>query len=136
MVKKVLLGGCFDLLHRGHIEQIKKAKELGDYLIINLSSDKQVKKKKGNGRPVIPENDRKEMLLALRYVDEVICMDTEELNLPLLLEIAKPDILIANKGNNDYDKICKKYNVKIIKLDRCETGLDTSKIINKIKGGK
>jgi cytidyltransferase-like protein len=134
---KVLLGGCFDLLHIGHIQQIKKAKELGDYLIINLSSDKQVRNKKGEGRPIIPDYERKEMLLALKEVDRVMCVKTDKLDLPFVLDRAEPDILIANEGCYDYDEECEKRGIKVVKLPRCipKSKLDTTGIINKIKKG-
>lgn len=133
-MKKVLYGGVFDLLHYAHIQAIKRAKSYG-YLILNVSSDKQVKKKKGEGRPIIPEAERIAILQELRDVDEVICMDTEELDLEALLSITKPDILITNEDNHNYDEICSKYGVEIIKLPRIisDSKLDTSKIIHKIK---
>jgi len=67
----VLVGGCFDLLHFGHITFLKEAKKLGDHLIVLLESDKNVKRLKGEGRPFHSQKQRKEMLLSLSCVDEV-----------------------------------------------------------------
>ena len=137
MEKIVLFGGAFDLLHAGHVRQISRARSYGDYLIINLSSDRQVSKKKGITRPIIPEEDRAEMLISLRDVDEVICPKTDELDLPYVLALTKPNVLVTNKGNNDYNKECKKRGIKLVKLSRCipKSKLDTTEIITKIKGG-
>ncbi len=131
---RVLFGGVFDLLHYGHLMQIKRAKEYG-YLILNVSSDKQARNKKGGNRPIIPQEERCALLRELRDVDEVICLDTEKLHLPYLLDIVKPDILITNEGNDGYDKECEKRNIKLIKFPRivAPSGLDTTQIINKIK---
>jgi D-beta-D-heptose 7-phosphate kinase/D-beta-D-heptose 1-phosphate adenosyltransferase len=133
-MKRVLYGGAFDLLHVGHIRSIERAKKLG-YLIINLSSDKQVQNKKGNNRPIIPQEERKEMLQALKFVDEVVCFETDELNLREVIMDTYPDILITNEDNNEYDSICRDYGVDVIKFPRIvpESGLDTTKIITKIR---
>lgn len=69
--KVVLVGGCFDLLHYGHISFLKQAKKLGDHLIILLESDENVKRLKGEGRPFHTQIQRKEMLESLSFVDEI-----------------------------------------------------------------
>ncbi|KKS20847.1 MAG: Glycerol-3-phosphate cytidyltransferase TagD [Candidatus Roizmanbacteria bacterium GW2011_GWC2_41_7] len=71
-MKKVLVGGCFDLIHYGHIVFLKEARKQGDYLIVALESDDNVKKYKGENRPVHKQSERAEMLRSLRMVDEVI----------------------------------------------------------------
>jgi len=73
-MKKVLVGGCFDLLHYGHIRFLEEAKKLGDTLIVALESDENVRKMKGEGRPIHNQQQRKEMLQALSCVDEVISL--------------------------------------------------------------
>lgn len=72
MMKKVLVGGCFDILHHGHITFLKEAKKLGDYLIVALESDENVKRVKGDMRPIHTQKQRKSMLEALSCIDEVI----------------------------------------------------------------
>jgi len=69
--KVVFTNGCFDLLHRGHIEYLKKAKYLGDILIIGLNSDSSVRKIKGKGRPIQNQKDRASILASLQFVDYV-----------------------------------------------------------------
>jgi len=69
--KVVLVGGCFDLLHYGHIAFLKQAKKYGDYLIVLLESDENVKRLKGKERPFHTQEQRKEMLESLSTVDEV-----------------------------------------------------------------
>jgi rfaE bifunctional protein nucleotidyltransferase chain/domain len=68
----VLVGGCFDLLHYGHISFLKEAKKLGDKLIVLLESDENVKRLKGDGRPFHTQKQRKDMLKSLTCIDEVI----------------------------------------------------------------
>lgn len=73
----VLAGGVFDILHYGHIHFLKKAKALGDYLVVALESDANVKKLKGEKRPIHDQNQRREMLESLNFVDEVIILGDE-----------------------------------------------------------
>lgn len=73
-MKKVLVGGCFDLLHFGHIRFLEAAKQCGDWLIVALESDENVKKTKGDARPIHSQAQRKTMLESLRFVDEVISL--------------------------------------------------------------
>ena len=68
----VLVGGCFDMLHFGHISFLQQAKSLGSYLIVALESDENVKHAKGPSRPIHTQHQRKAMLVALSCVDEII----------------------------------------------------------------
>ncbi len=86
----VTTNGCFDILHAGHVRYLEKAKSFGDILIVLLNSDKSVKSIKGANRPINNENDRAEVLSALRSVDFVVLFD-EDSPINLLLKI-KPDI--------------------------------------------
>ena len=67
----VLANGCFDFFHVGHIRYLAEAKALGDFLIVGINSDDQVRKLKGENRPLIPERERAEIISALRFVDYV-----------------------------------------------------------------
>jgi D-glycero-beta-D-manno-heptose 1-phosphate adenylyltransferase len=69
--KIVLANGCFDLFHVGHIRYLEGAKDAGDFLVVAVNSDDQVIKQKGEGRPFMPENERAEIVAALRCVDLV-----------------------------------------------------------------
>ena len=94
----VFTNGCFDLLHRGHVELLRKARELGDCLVVGLNSDRSVEKLKGSGHPLQIEENRAALLDALAVVDYVTIFG-EETPLELICEL-KPDILV--KGA-DYD---------------------------------
>ena len=101
MAKKVIVGGCFDLLHYGHITFLKKAKELGDTLIVLLESDEKVRRLKGDTRPIHNQNQRKEMLESLSFVDEVIILPavtTDQFYADLVDQI-RPDIIAATEGD-------------------------------------
>ncbi len=70
--KLVFTNGCFDLIHRGHVEYLSRARELGDYLVVGLNSDDSVRRIKGKDRPIVPLEDRAIVLSALESVDFVI----------------------------------------------------------------
>jgi D-beta-D-heptose 7-phosphate kinase/D-beta-D-heptose 1-phosphate adenosyltransferase len=94
----VATGGCFDLLHAGHIRALAAARKLGDCLIVCLNSDESVRRIKGEHRPIISQEDRTEMLLALEYVDGVMVFDEDT---PVVcLDQLRPDLWV--KGG-DYD---------------------------------
>ena len=88
----VFTNGCFDILHRGHIAYLAKAKELGDLLFVGLNSDQSVKKLKGHHRPIVPQNDRKFVLENIKGVDFVEIF-SQETPYQLIKEVA-PDILV------------------------------------------
>src|SRR5205085_9572028 len=86
----VLANGCFDILHVGHIRYLEGAKALGDVLVVGVNSDEQVRAQKGEGRPVVMERERAEIIAAIRAVDFVTIF-TEPTVKELLLSI-RPDI--------------------------------------------
>ncbi len=86
----VLANGCFDVLHAGHIRYLAGARALGDVLVVAVNSDRQVAKLKGAGRPVLPEDDRAELVASLESVDLVTIFDEPTVT-ELLLAI-KPDV--------------------------------------------
>jgi rfaE bifunctional protein nucleotidyltransferase chain/domain len=85
----VLTNGCFDLLHVGHIRYLQAAAAIGDILITAINSDAQVRALKGEGRPAMPENERAELISALRFVDYVTVFNEPTVT-ELILAI-KPD---------------------------------------------
>jgi D-beta-D-heptose 7-phosphate kinase/D-beta-D-heptose 1-phosphate adenosyltransferase len=96
--KQIFTNGCFDVLHKGHVELLKFCKSLG-YVTVGLNSDVSVAGLKGAGRPINSEEDRKFILQSLRYVDQVIIFNEST---PLrLIQDLKPDIVV--KGG-DYTK--------------------------------
>ncbi len=89
--KIVFTNGCFDLLHAGHVRYLAKARSLGDCLIVGLNSDRSMKAIKDPGRPLIPEDQRAEVLAALETVDWIILFDEPD---PLaLIEEIQPAVL-------------------------------------------
>lgn len=98
---RVLVGGCFDVLHVGHIHFLTHAKKLGDILIVALESDENVKMRKGSSRPIHTQEQRKGMLEALLVVNEVICLPTmkhDSAYQELVLHI-NPDIIAVTEGD-------------------------------------
>ena len=129
----VFTNGCFDIIHSGHLDLLKEARSYGDKLIVGLNSDKSISKLKGPERPIINQSERKKILSALKFVDEVIIFNEEN---PLkLIKKLKPSILV--KGA-DYTKeqvvggeFVESYGGKI-KLVKLTKGKSSSKIINKL----
>ena len=76
----VLANGCFDLLHVGHIRYLREAKSLGDVLLVALNSDDSVRRLKGPGRPLMPAEERAELLGALSAVDAVVLFDDDRVD--------------------------------------------------------
>lgn len=90
--KVVFTNGCFDLLHRGHIECLKKAKEMGDVLVVGLNSDSSVKALKGEKRPILTEVERAVILSSLSFVDYVVLFSEETPE--SLIGALVPDVLV------------------------------------------
>ena len=89
--KVVFTNGCFDILHAGHVRYLKKARSLGDVLVVGLNSDSSVRSIKGPARPIVPQRERSEVLAALECVDYVVLFSGPT---PLkLIEAIKPDVL-------------------------------------------
>lgn len=131
----VFTNGCFDLLHVGHIRYLQTAKSLGNKLIVGVNSDHSVNQIKPNkGRPIIPEQQRLEVLGSLRSVDAVVLFSQKTAD--HLLKVLEPDIYV--KGG-DYDiqtlpeaNTVQEYGGKI-ELIKIEIPTSTSKIIEKIR---
>jgi D-glycero-beta-D-manno-heptose 1-phosphate adenylyltransferase len=98
----VFTNGCFDIIHAGHIDLLKRARDLGDRLVVGLNSDASIRRLKGPERPFIPEQDRVAILRALRSVDEVILFD-EDTPARVIAEL-QPDVLVKG-GDWSVDKI-------------------------------
>lgn len=97
----MLVGGVFDILHYGHIHFLKNAASYGDRLIVALESDKNVKKLKGKARPIHPQNQRREMLESLTFVDEVIILgvDMKDADYDLFVQKVRPHIIAVTEGD-------------------------------------
>ncbi len=97
--KIVFTNGCFDILHRGHVEYLAAACRLGDVLVVGLNSDASVRRLKGPDRPINPDSDRAAVLDALRAVDFVTIFEDDTPR--ALIEAVQPDVLV--KGG-DYSE--------------------------------
>jgi D-beta-D-heptose 7-phosphate kinase/D-beta-D-heptose 1-phosphate adenosyltransferase len=124
----VFTNGCFDILHRGHIEYLKKSKSLGTYLIVGINSDNSVRRLKGEGRPFNNQWDRKYVLEELRCVDEVIIFE-EDTPYELIKKIG-PDI-ITKGGDYKVEEVVGHDLAKTIIIPYME-GYSTSKILKKL----
>jgi len=101
MNRVIFTNGCFDILHRMHIELLKFCKSRGDYVIVGLNSDASVKALKGDKRPINKEDDRKYVLESLKFVDEVIIFE-EETPFNLVKEL-RPDEIVKGGDYNVED---------------------------------
>jgi D-glycero-beta-D-manno-heptose 1-phosphate adenylyltransferase len=91
-LRVVFTNGCFDILHVGHVRYLTAARSKGDILVVGLNSDLSVRQIKGEKRPIVPENQRAEVLAGLRCVDYVILFDEAD---PLkLIQSICPDVLV------------------------------------------
>ena len=93
-MKLIFANGCFDILHRGHVELFKYAKSLGNKLIVGIDSDEKVKKDKGPSRPFNCLEDRITVLKAIKYIDEVISFSTRQ-ELENIIKSLNPDVLMV-----------------------------------------
>jgi D-beta-D-heptose 7-phosphate kinase/D-beta-D-heptose 1-phosphate adenosyltransferase len=89
--KIVFTNGCFDILHVGHLRYLSQARELGDCLVVGLNSDSSISRLKGPLRPIVGEEERKEMLLGLKPVD-FVCLFEDDTPLSLIKEV-RPHVL-------------------------------------------
>jgi cytidyltransferase-like protein len=113
---KIVASGYFDPIHIGHIEYLKKAKELGGKLIVIVNNDKQALLKKGFS--FMNEKERMEVVKNIKYVDDVFLSIDDDKTVCKSLEKLKPDIFAKggdrNSSNIPESQICDKYNIKII----------------------
>jgi len=133
--KLVMTNGCFDIIHRGHITYMMKARELGDALIIAINSDRFVRELKGPGRPVIKENDRAFIIASLMFVDSIIVFDAKDCE--KTIEEIKPDIYVKGADynletmNQPERAVLQRLGIHIEFISFIE-GYSTTSIINKM----
>ena len=99
--KVVFTNGVFDLLHPGHVRYLQQARALGDALIVAVNSDRSVRSNKGAGRPINPEHERAEVLLALACVDAVVIFDEETPH--SIVSRIEPDVLVKGADWGEHD---------------------------------
>lgn len=132
----VFTNGCFDILHRGHVEYLAKAASLGQKLVLGLNTDKSVSRIKGPLRPVVDQNSRAVLLASLACIDLVVFFDEET---PYeLIKLLQPNILV--KGSDYKPESIVGYDIVKARGGRVETidfvdGFSTTLLIEKIKKG-
>jgi len=139
----VFTNGCFDILHRGHIELFKFAYRqaiLGSPAVVGVNSDKSIKELKGNDRPIMEEEDRLAVLKAIKWIDYIVVFDTKSV-LPVIKRLS-PRVLV--KGGNYSKKACaeadrivgeeyvESYGGKVMTAPLIE-GISSTKIIDTIR---
>ena len=132
--KIVFTNGCFDLIHRGHVDYLAKAADMGTKLVIGVNTDSSVSKLKGPHRPLQDEYTRQFILAAFEFVDAVILFDEET---PYeLIKFVQPDVLV--KGSDYQAENIVGYDIVTAKGGEVKTidfidGFSTSLIVKKIK---
>ena len=133
----VFTNGCFDLLHPGHLRTLQEARELGDVLIVGVNSDASVRQLKGEGRPLIPEDERAEMLAALEPVDAVFIFD--DLTPQRVIARLLPDVLVKG-GDWAGDQIVGRQEVEAaggrVASIPVVPGYSTTELLRKIREGE
>ncbi len=125
----VLTQGTFDLIHIGHARYLTEAKSYGDVLFVGVDSDEKVRRRKGPDRPVVPEEERTEMLSYFKSVDHVV-LKPDDAEKWLLLKIIQPDVLIATRETysdtqiKELEKLCG----KVVVLEPMATTSTSAKI--------
>jgi rfaE bifunctional protein nucleotidyltransferase chain/domain len=132
--KVVFTNGCFDLLHPGHIRSLESARAFGDFLVVGLNSDKSVRALKGPGRPVIPQQERAEILACLECVDAVLIFD--EPTPQKVISALLPDVLVKG-GDWPGDQIVGREEVEAAggRVERIEIldSFSSSSLLEKIR---
>lgn len=129
-LRVVFTNGCFDILHRGHVEYLAKAADMGDVLVVGLNTDASVRRLKGDGRPVNNEEARALVLASLSFVDAVVLFDEDT---PYeLIKAIRPDVLVKGADYKveeivGYD-IVTSYGGKVVTVPLVE-GYSSSKYL-------
>jgi rfaE bifunctional protein nucleotidyltransferase chain/domain len=126
-MKVIWTNGCFDVLHRGHIELFKYAKSLGDCLVVGIDTDERVRAAKGESRPFNTIEDRVAMLESIKYIDEIRVFDAnDELDTQVLLSGAK--VMVVGSDYKDKEVIGSRHVQEVKFFDRI-IGYSTTKIL-------
>ncbi len=131
----VFTNGVFDLLHPGHVRYLREARALGDALIVAVNSDRSVRANKGPGRPINPEYERAELLLALDCVDAAVIFDEETPH--AIVSAIKPDVLVkgADWGPDDIvgRDVVEARGGRVVRIELAP-GFSTTALIDKVRG--
>lgn len=102
-LRVVLTQGVYDLIHEGHAKYLELAKSHGDVLIVGVDSDELTRLRKGKGRPIVPQEERVQMLVHLRHVDLVIIREAKH-DIGDLIRVVRPDVLVTSSGTIDFNR--------------------------------
>lgn len=130
----VFTNGCFDLVHRGHVDYLSRARDLGDLLILGLNSDASVRRLKGPSRPIVDEKSRALLLAAFQFIDYVVLFEEDT---PYeLIKAAQPDILVKGGDYKPEDivgyDIVKQRGGEVVTIDFVP-GFSTTNIVEKLQ---
>ena len=114
---RVWVNGCFDILHRGHIELFKYAKSLGDHLVVGIDSDRKVRLDKGPTRPYNSQEDRKYVLESVRYVDKVVIFYSKG-ELESWVKAVMPSYMVIGSDWRGKEVVGQGYTQKLCFFDR------------------
>ena len=130
----VFTNGVFDLLHPGHVRYLRDARALGDALIVAINSDRSVRANKGEGRPVTPQAERAEVLLALAAVDVVTIFDEETPH--AIITAVQPDVLVkgADWGPDNIvgRDVVEARGGRVVRMELAE-GFSTTALLEKVR---
>ena len=132
--KIVFTNGCFDVLHRGHIEYLQYCKQQGDVVVLGLNSDNSVRQLKGPERPINNQHDRAAVLAALESVDYIVVFD--ELTPLELIKAVRPDFLIKGADWKDKGVVGQEFVESYggeVRLAQIVEGKSSTNTINKMK---
>ena len=133
----VFTNGVFDLLHRGHVEYLEEARSLGDRLVVGVNSDASVRRLKGPGRPLVPQEDRARVVAALRCVDLAVIFDDDTPE--RLIRDVRPQVL-AKGGDWPVERIVGREFVESlggrVRSVPLREGHGTSRLVERIRAGK
>ena len=124
----IFTNGCFDILHRGHIELLEFCKSIGSQVVVGLNSDNSVKRLKGENRPIFKQDDRKKVLESLTFVDKVVIF--EEDTPYSVIKSLKPDIIVKG-GDYTIDEVVGSDLCKVI-IFKYVDGYSTTKAIKNL----
>jgi len=120
--------GCFDILHRGHIELFKYASSLGTELVVGIDSDEKIRQDKGKGRPINTLKDRMYVLKSITYIDKVVPF-TSQKDLEIHIRLIRPDVMVIGSDWKGKKIVGQQFTNKLVFFDRIKK-YSTTKILN------
>lgn len=129
-MKKVFVNGTFDILHPGHIDLLYLASTYGDEFVVAIDSDRRVKEKKGDSRPINNEDTRSKIIFHIKGVDKVFIFDSDE-ELRDIIKEYEPDVMMVGSDYRDKEVIGSEYAKQLVFFER-DTRYSSTKVIEGI----